>query len=284
MKNLTGASGSFVAPRSMETGDDLNEANLDEVLQAAANRAEFLKAHVDALETLTGTTGVKRLRLVSSSAALKALTGMAADDIAMVTSTGVFGIYKFVASGGTVTDVAAIRYQATDTTGFWINAIYPLVNFAGGAGGATAQLNPSVLPVPNRVVSWLNFYESGSPLAVDSDGNWQDSGVVSSAISLTEGDKVDVTAHLSVSLDSASDEFELRLASNDGASAAISGTNIVVSPRNVSAKVPVTLRGQFAAQTTASHTILVQMKGPGGGPIAMTIGAKRSILGTVYRP
>ena len=47
MKDLVGASSSFVAQRSLETGDDLDQANLEEVAQSSANRAQYLKAVTD---------------------------------------------------------------------------------------------------------------------------------------------------------------------------------------------------------------------------------------------
>ena len=285
MKDLTGVSGSFPAQRSLETGEELNEANIEEAFQSAADRAQHLLVKVSALETLTMADGVKLLRSVATTTALKNLNSPAFKDLALCLATpNAFGLFMYVSAPLLPADIPGFAYNSTTATGYWLNVTSPLVTL-GGFGGDQPRLNAAIIKPPNHIVSFIDYYESGSPLNVDSDGTWQNSGFVSDPVALQEGDKVDISAIISVGLASASDEFELRLATNDQtAIAAISNTNMVVCPKNATAKVPMVLRGQFVAQSSVSHTFLVQFNGPGGAPIAQTIHAKRSFKGIVYRP
>lgn len=286
MKNLTGNSASFVAQKSFETGDGLNETNFDAALQSAADRAQYLLVNLGITQETLYNSGIQKIRAVTSSANLKALTGMATGDVALITpaSVSTMGLYVFVTTIPLGADIAGWAYDANNSSGYWLRADSPLM-VLGGQGGNQPRLNSSLINAPNRIAGWIDFYESGSPLSVDSDGNWQNSGFVSDPFAVQQGDIVDITAHVSVSFDSATDEFEMRLATDDQTSvAAIANTNLVVSPRNVSAKVPVTLRGRFTAQSSVNHTVRVQLSGPGGGPIAMVIGAKRSFKGMIVRP
>ena len=70
MKDLTGAPGSFPAQRSLETGDELNEANIEEVFQSAADRAQYLVVHMATVENILGASGIEKIRAVTSSAGL----------------------------------------------------------------------------------------------------------------------------------------------------------------------------------------------------------------------
>lgn len=281
MKDITGSSASFPAQRGFETGDELNETNFDALAQTAADRAAWLKAKVDDMLA----TGIKKIRVVAGSAPLKALTGMVTGDVAMVSPAAISTMGLYVFRGAPLGfDISRWSYDADDASGHWLRDISPLMTL-GGNGGNQPRLDTSAIRAPNSIVGWIDYYESGSPLSLDSNGVWQSSAFISDPFSLEEGDIVDVSAHISVSLNSAVDEFELRLATDDQtAVAAIANTNLVVSPRNVDAKVPVTLRGQFAAQSTNLHTVRVQLLCTAGVPISQTIHAKRSFKGMIVRP
>lgn len=285
MKDLSASSGSFPAQRSLETGDDLDEGNIEEALQSSANRTQYLVTKVSALETLTMADGVKLLRSVATTTALKGITSPAFKDLALCLATpNAFGLFMYISAPLLPADIPGFGYNSTTATGYWLNVTSPLVTL-GGFSGDKPRLNSAIIKPPNHIVSFIDFYESTSLASVDSDGTWQASGFVSDPVALQEGDVVDISAHLSVSLNSASDEFELRLATNDQtAIAAISNTNLIVCPKSATAKVPVVLRGQFVAQSSVNHTFLVQFNGPGGGPVAQTIHPKRSFKGVVYRP
>lgn len=191
MKDLTGASSLFPDQRAFDTGDELNEANLDDAFQAAADRAEYLKVQVDALKV-----GIKTVRKVTSSANLKALTGMAADEVAIITSVGVFGFYKFVATAPAGTDIPILRYDANDSSGYWINVLYPFVTL-GGFSGSVAQLNQSALAVPNRVLAndFKAITTASIPMTFDGSGNFDTALVSNNLTGLQEGDEV--TVHFS---------------------------------------------------------------------------------------
>jgi len=285
MKNLVDDGSTFPAQESFETGDELNEANFDVAFQSAANRAKWAALKIIGLEALTMADGVKLLRSVATTANLKAIAAPAYKDLALCLATpNAFGLFMYISAPLLPADIAGFAYNSTTATGYWLNVTSPMM-VLGGFGGDQPRLNSAIIKPPNHIVSFIDFYESGSPLNVDSSGSWQDSGFVSDPVALQEGDIVDISAIISVGLNSASDEFELRLAANDQtAIAAVANTNMVVCPKSASAKVPMVLRGQFIAQSSVSHTFLVQFNGPGGGPIAQTIHAKRSFKGVVYRP
>lgn len=237
-----------------------------------------------ALNTLTGTTGVKRLRSVSSSAALKALTGMAADDVAMVTSVSVFGIYKFVSSAPAGSDVGAIRYDATDGSGFWINAIYSLVTFTGGASGTATRLNASGLAVPNRIVS-LTVVSEASPTYLEvasATGSFDDVGFATGNISLQIGDIVKIVASGSMTNES-STFVKGRIAVVDPTPTT---TGIVGSEMTATAtaayKSPMTMVGSFTATAAGNHSFKVQLLGSAGNVLRMY--ADRYIEALLIRP
>jgi hypothetical protein len=280
MKNLV-AVATWVLARAFDTGDDLDETNFDEVLQRAADRAEYLKTQVDDLQA-----GAKKFRIVASSAALKALTGMGNGEIAVVNATGARGVYFFILTGALpASDLTKWYYRADNLTGYWINLNSELMEL-GGADGVSPRLSTSAMRAPNSIINYIDFSEVGAALDTSSSGAWQNSGFVTSPFSVQQGDVVDITAHFSVSIETATDEFEMRLAASDngGTPAAILHTNLDVFPKLADNKVPVCLRGRFAAQSSNNHTVLVQVNGPGGGPVVMTIHPNRSFHGLIIRP
>jgi hypothetical protein len=281
MKDLTGASGSFVAQRSLETGDELNEANIEEALQAAADRAQYLKSHVDGLET-----GIKTVRKFSSAALLKGLTGMAADDVAMVTSVSTFGIYKFVSAAPAGSDVPAIRYDANDGSGFWINAIYSLVTFTGGASGAATRLNASGLAVPNRIVSITEVAESSPTYlqVASASGSFEDIGLALGALTLEVGDIVLLTASGGMTNETANQYIRGRIAvvNPTPSTAGITGSDLKTNMATAGDEIPMTMTGRFVCSIAGSHTFKVQVQGPSGHDLRMYI--DRRIEAIVIRP
>ena len=86
--NLTDVS-TFTSPVAVPAdGDARNAASVETPFQSLSNRTKYLKDTIEA--------GSTKIRLVSSTAALKALTGMTTGDVAMVsTSAAEMGLYVF---------------------------------------------------------------------------------------------------------------------------------------------------------------------------------------------
>lgn len=278
MKNLTGISTTFVAQRSLETGDSLNEVNLEEVAQSSANRAQYLKALTDDMLA----TGIKKIRVVASPASLKALTGMNTGDVAIISpASSLMGLYVF--HGGTLTgDVEAWRYQADNSTGSWKRDLDSIVTFGNLDG--VAKFNDGVVIVPNRVKDILRY--SSSEVTLSESASWQDI-LSSGGMTLYNGDKVIMTfASSAKTTDYTVSPVSVRIAvTNPTPTTADAGTSAITYDFVANNKrVHVGTQAVFTAAATGSHTLKAQALLPtGGGPYDVIFG-NPSLQVQIVRP
>lgn len=233
---LSPTGNTFIAQRTLEDGDALNQAKFTEVFGDAAERTEFLKEHVDAIEG-----GAKRLRYLSSLASLQAITGQQNGDVAILNDT-YLGLYVYDTS------------FAGPTVGFWV--VKP-DGFTDGTPGRWRHLltsfglgseeflsdNRWTIPVPNRLLSrWLaqgtsTLGKTGTGLAA-----WADVGIESVEFTATTGDFFDVRGHLSLSSTGGAQVLIRLVLVNvtDNTEAEITGSKMVLTlAAGTSAAVPI---------------------------------------------
>lgn len=264
MKDLSGVSSSFPAQRSLETGDDLNEANLEEVAQSSADRAEYLKVKVDDLIA----TGAKKIRVAASSTNLKALTGMTASEACFVFGEGLF----FFRSGVLLaSDISRRGYNADNSTGHWWQQ------------------------VTNGILYDGNIFTT-SPANSDTvaSGAWQDltDALETPALSLAVSDRFRVSAHVNIAITAAaSNSIDLRLAlervdapSTTGVGESERKVQIVDSTDpNPTWVLPVSLFGVSTIATAGTYKMKLQVKCASvGQTIRATLGRQMEYL--VIRP
>lgn len=128
-------------------GDTRNAASVLTPFQKLANRTRYL------YNVLTS-TGVRKIRTVASSGALKALTGMVPGDVAILLS-GVpqLYVYRSIALAGS--DLAGMRYDSTTAIGQWVSAWFYLASLSSGS----PRLDVQTLPPPNRIVDVVEDYQ-----------------------------------------------------------------------------------------------------------------------------
>lgn len=277
MKDLIGVSTTFVAQRSLETGDDLDEASLEEVAQSSANRAQYLKAVVDDLIA----TGIKKIRVVGSAASLKALTGMNTGDVALMsTSSSLLGLYVFH-TGVTDGDQEYWFYEADNATGSWKRDLFSLVTFGNTDG--VAKLNDSAVIVPNRIKDVLRY--SSSEVTLGDNAAWQDI-LSSGSMTLYAGDKVIMSFASSAKTTDNTYAASVRLAvTSPGPSTADAGTSAITYDFQANNKrIHVGTQAIFTAASTGSHTLKAQGLVPdGGGPYDVIFG-NPSLQVQIVRP
>ena len=264
MKDLVGVSSSFPVQRSLETGDDLNEANLEEVAQSSANRAEYLKVKVDDLIA----TGAKKVRVASNSANLKALTGMTASEACYVFGEGLFFFRSSVLLGS---DISRRGYNADNNSGHWWQQASNVILYEGSSA--------SVSPSNSDVVA---------------SGSWQDltDALETAVLSLDVNDKFRASAHFNLAITpAASNSIDVRLAleridspSTTGIDESERKVQIVDSTDpNPTWVIPVSLFGRRSITTAGTYKIKVQVKCASvGQTIRATLG--RQIEHLVIRP
>lgn len=279
MKNLTGASASFVAQRSLETGDELNEANLEEALQSAANRAEFLKARTDDMLS----TGIKKIRVVASSTSLKALTGMLVGDVAVISpaSGSTMGLYTFVTGAPPFADKTAWLYASNDATGYWVRDQLALVAFDNTDG--LAKLDATKIVVPQRTI--FLYRVNTNEVDLGENASWQDI-LTDSPTALLVGDKVSLTFSSSAKNNDVTNAVGIRIAVTNPASVTsdAGASQVTYDFYANNKRQHVGAQALFTASTAGNHTFRVQaLLTPGGGPYNVIFG-NPSLQAHVIRP
>lgn len=134
---------------SVPTPDD-NElatgANFDGAFQPLANRTQYLRAILE-------TTGAKLLRSVADVAALKALTGMASGEVAIVASSDAAYVYD---SGSALASDDVLVVTPTTAPGRWKHVARGVADTAYGLA-TLSSAGKVVQPVPNRLVEVFSF-------------------------------------------------------------------------------------------------------------------------------
>jgi len=261
--NLTDVS-TFTSPVAVPAdGDARNAASVETPFQSLANRTKYLKDTIEA--------GSTKIRLVSSTAALKALTGMTTGDVAMVsTSAAEMGLYVF-RTGSVVADQEYWFYQANDATGMWRRDIYPLAGYSNTDG--LAKLNDSVVVVPNRIRDILRY--SSSEVTLSESASWQ-TVLTSGSMTLYNGDEVILSfASSAKNTDITISPVSIRIAvTNPTPTTADAGTSTITYDFYTNNKrIHVGTQAVYTAAATGSHTLLVQALLPtGAGPYDVIFG------------
>ena len=131
-------------------GDARTALSVEIPFQALANRSKYLN-------TLTGTTGVTKIKTVADNAALKALTGMATGDVVKQTDIRVLYVYD---SGSATPEHNGIIVEPTTGGGRWF-ADFSAITVEDANGDARLTLNP-----PNAIVE-EDYQETASGSAVN---------------------------------------------------------------------------------------------------------------------
>lgn len=149
-------------------------------LKKVADNVKYTKDILDA--------GIKKFFEVDTAADLTAITTPADGDVAMVANK--IALYRFVASDATAVDG---QWVVEGDGGNWHRDQKDLRLTNGGASGNQIRLDPSVLAVPNRLVSVTTAGSNGGSGTADT------SGVVlwsSGEIAVTTGDLVEISGFI----------------------------------------------------------------------------------------
>lgn len=166
---------------TVPVGDDPRTASsVTNPLKDVADNAKLLKDTLDA--------GIKKFFEVEAIADLTAVATPANGDVALVSD--VIALYRFVASDAGTPDN---QWIVEGDGGNWYRDQFDLRLTNGGASGNQIRLDPSVLAVPNRLVSVTTVGSNGGSGTADT------SGVVlwsSGEIAVTTGDLVEISGFI----------------------------------------------------------------------------------------
>lgn len=229
----------------------VNSASVATPIQTVLNNTKFLY------------DGIINIRSVTSSAALKALTGMANRQVAVVcdSASSRLGLFMFF-TGTALADVTSKRYAANDATGNWYVASYDSntnqIVAVQSVSSATSETTASAAygDIPNSSVT-ISSVVAGDKIAID----W------SCAANPLAGD-----------------DGYVRCAVNDGGSDyAADGDHYIVG--QASATIPQTVSGSHVYTAVASGTLYVklQFKAVTGSMVIVTT-RSRAIKTTHIRP
>lgn len=274
MKDLVDSGSVFPAQRSLETGDELNEANLEEMAQSAANRAEYLKTAVDALQV-----GVKTIRYEQSVTDLKNRVGAAPGQVVMLIDGSRAPRLFMYQNGALAADVPGLAYNSTVAAGFWASELY---RFTTGTGTAL-RFDSQTVPVKGALLSTGEVIDVSPSTRTLADGaGWRDVGIPKITKTLVLGDLVEVSAELIWSVSATEDpQFRLHVTTPGGA-AALDGSEILVQPFGANKKVSLHLAGRWTAAEAGSHEFSIQGKTDAGGPFDISFHAPRVLRASVF--
>lgn len=354
MKNVAASSDAFPTQRGFETGDDLNEENFDQLAQTAADRAEWLKLKVD---TMLG-IGVKKIRMVASPTELKALTGMASGDLALIPLTSsAAGLYVFQEGILPDNDIAKWVYKANDESGLWGRDCVPLLTegvsriqfyssiaalqaVTGQSAGDVALAldslgrlglyhynldysGPNIIPYVIKPAAfadvtsgrWVHLFHNYGAYDTDASGNnkwfcpgpgrvvetlesvvtspssttysdspsWQDTGL-SITKNLVSEDVITLQAIADWSVDpNEALSFRIRVDA-PGGGGAIDGSQRTLEAIGANKRMLAMTQARWTAGESGSHTFKLQILVSAGGPYEAKLYAQRSMTGLWIRP
>ena len=228
----------------------VNSASVATPIQTVLNNTKFLY------------DGIINIRSVTSSAALKALTGMANRQVAVVcdSASSRLGLFMFF-TGTALADVTSKRYAANDATGNWYVASY--------------DSNTNQTVAVQRVSS-----ASAESTASAAYGDIPNSSIT--VASVVAGDKIAIDWSCPVSnLDT--ETGYVRCAVNDGGSDyATDGAHYVVGEPSTPIR---TIGGAHVYTAVASGTLYVKLQyKAGNGTMAINSSRGRSIKTMHIRP
>jgi len=263
----------FPVQRTLEDGDSLDGNNFLAVFGDAAQRAEFLKLALDAVQV-----GVKTIRFVQSVADLKDRTGAAPGQVVMlIDGTRAPRLFMFQ-NGALGADVPGLAYNSTVAAGFWGSELY---RFTTGSG-AGLRFDTQTLPVSRTILAAPEVIDVAPSTRTLADGaGWRDVGIPHLTRTLAVGDIVEVHADLIWSVSAAEDpQFRLYVSAPGGA-AALDGSEILVQPFGANKKTPLHLAGRWTAAEVGSHVFSIQGKTDAGGPFDISFHAPRVLRALV---
>jgi hypothetical protein len=277
-KNLTDSTTWASAVQVPVGGDARKASSLEPGYQALADRTAYLRQ-------LAETLGIKTVRSVASTAALQALSVPTdAIQIALVYDDDAFGLYVWLPGSTAPLIPGFVEPTTTLVVGRWLSLMSFLVTL-GGVSGAAKRLSTEVLPVPNRVVSLINKYEtSPSSLLLVGQTAYTDFGFNSDPVVLQAGDQVKVCCNFSF-YSSLPSSCRARIAVDNGSTTAgLGGTDYYLNvPSSEGGYVmPTHLVGLHTIETPGTYRYKLQGRSPGDTTIGAT--ETRQFLIEVIRP
>lgn len=277
--NLTESS-TFTTPVQVpDAGDPVSAGGgsyLRAALQALTNRSKFLS------DILTS-TGITKIRKVTSTANLKAIAGPVEGDVAILATGGLPQFYTFRSVALAGSDIAGARYDSTTVAGYWVS---PWLHIAD-LSGASPRLDVQTLPPPNRIVQSFEVVDN-TPSSVTwaSGSTWQGTDAQITLTGIEVGDIIELTGSLVWSVDTGTEVVDVRLYRSDsGGAAAITGSQVEsLSAIGANKLHPVFTAGRYVSGAAGSHTLTLQIRGDGGVPFNFSVHGYRTLRGRVIRP
>lgn len=168
--------------------------------------ASYLRAGLQALSNRTRyaynllTNGVQRVRVVASTVALKALAAPPNGAVAVQFGGTSPKFFIFTVYPGPPSEIAGYLYPADDGTGFWASEMYYLTT----GTGASLRIDPTVAPVPNRIVSVQSGSDT-STVAISAVGAVFGPTL---SVAVNSGDLVMIDGHTNINQNGASTDWK----------------------------------------------------------------------------
>ncbi len=281
-------------------GDARTAASVQVMGQDLADSIGYLNA-------LTGTSGVVKVRSVTTTGALKALTGMAEGDIALLYNFGTTpyaaGLYVFDLGSASPQEEPWV-YTANDATGVWRHSLHGITQNDNVAQSVTYDLIPSIdrtggkLAYPNivpyRTVTVERVTLDGpDPIiahfhSISGDTNYHtltDGGGTTfetGSIVVLNGDIIKVDAHAGANLAGATGGQLRANVRFDAADHEVGGSRVIVAA-GTTVVVDYSMSGVYVMG--ANKTITVRLEGAALNAVnALQVWAGASLVVTVIRP
>ena len=266
--NLTDSS-TWTTPVAVPTDGDPVAAgsgsNIRTTFQTFANRTKYL------YDILTS-TGITKIRKVTSTASLKGLTSPVEGDVAILATGGTPQIFLYRSTALAGSDLTNLRYDSTTATGYWISPWFYIASVSGGI-----RLDVQTLPPPNRVVSIDESGETSGSTTPTALG-----GVFGPTLSVTveTGDLVLLEGHCTFAPNGADADGYVSIAV-DGNPQALANRKWDCANSGSSPLTPSVLYTAAADGTLTIRLYQIRENFASGTP---SLTANRSLRATVYRP
>lgn len=266
--NLTDSS-TWTTPVAVPTDGDPVAAgsgsNIRTTFQTFANRTKYL------YDILTS-TGITKIRKVTSTASLKGLTSPVEGDVAILATGGTPQIFLYRSTALVGSDLTNLRYDSTTATGYWISPWFYIASVSGGI-----RLDVQTLPPPNRVVSIDESGETSGSTTPTALG-----GVFGPTLSVTveTGDLVLLEGHCTFAPNGADADGYVSIAV-DGTPQALANRKWDCANSGSSPLTPSVLYTAAADGTLTIRLYQIRENFASGTP---SLTANRSLRATVYRP
>ena len=275
--SLTGTGASFTNPIiAPADGDTRNAASVQTAFQSLIDNDKFL-------QLILQSTGITKIRKVTSTANLKAIAGPVEGDVAILATGGLPQVYTFRSVALAGSDIAGARYDSTTVAGYWVS---PWLHIAD-ISGASPRLDVQTLPPPNRIVQSFEVVDNAPSSVTWANGaSWRATDAQTILTGIEVGDIIELTGSLVWSVDSGTEVVSVRLYRSDsGGAAAVTGSQMDdLSAIGANKLHPVTVSGRYVSTAAGSHTVTLEIYGDGGTPFNFSIHGYRTLRGRVIRP